>query len=83
VGKQTSSIERIFLSLNELEDTENNNDNSDLQPVNFLLESVTLQQQYSLVKNTIHLASLRDVAPVLPSQFVTPNTLPPKGNLFS
>ncbi len=65
------------------EENTNTSNNSESQSFNFLFESNIIHQHSSLSKNCIYLASIRDITPVLQSQFITPNTLPPKNNLFS
>ena len=65
------------------EENTNTPNNSETQLLNYLLESNVIHQHNSLNKNSIYLASIKDVTPVLQSQFITPNTLPPKNNLFS
>jgi hypothetical protein len=65
------------------EENTNSHSNSETQLLNFLFESSLIHQHNSLNKNSIYLASIKDITPVLQSQFITPNTLPPKNNLFS
>ncbi len=60
-----------------------NNYNSDSELLNFLYISSIINQQNSLIKNTIYLASIKEFTPFLQSQSITPNTQPPKHNLFT
>ncbi len=69
-----ASLEIIF----GLEEENANNNNSDLELLNFLNISSIINQQNSLIKNSVYLASIKDFTPVLQSQSITPNTQPPK-----
>lgn len=57
---------------------ENTNNNADTQLLNFLFISSIIHPTQSLIKNSIYLASIRDIAPSLQSQFISPNILPPR-----
>lgn len=72
--KTDNSLENIIIEVNESEDN-SNNDYSDVQFQNFLFHS---NKQQNLIKQTIYLASIIDIPPVLQSQFISPDGLPPK-----
>jgi len=73
-----ASLDVIF----EFEEENSNITGTDSELLNFLYTSSILHAQNSLIKNSIYLASIVDAAPVLQSQFIIPNTLPPKNCLF-
>jgi len=61
---------------------ESNETSQDI-PLSFLSLSTIIYDTDSLIKNSIYLASIRDIAPIINSQTITPGTQPPKTVLFA
>ncbi|MBS1494096.1 MAG: hypothetical protein JST55_11320 [Bacteroidetes bacterium] len=74
IFKTENSLENIIIEINESEDN-SNNDYSDVQFQNFLFHS---NKRQNLIKQTICLASIIDIPPVLQSQCISPDGVPPK-----
>jgi hypothetical protein len=73
------SLLAFFENLLEGESNESNHDIS----LSFLNLSTIIYDTDNLIKNSIYLASIRDIAPIINSQTITPGTLPPKTVLFA
>ena len=77
---QEQELFAFFDALFEAEET--NTGSGETQLLNFLFLSTVLHRHNSLNKNSVHLASIQDITPVLQSQYLTPITLPPEKILF-
>lgn len=77
-----SDEQSLFAFFESLLEGEGNENIEDI-PLSFLNLTTIIYDSENLVKNSIYLATIRDIAPLVNSQTIIPGTQPPKTLLFA